>query len=429
MNSAINSETSCCTERDEGECMKQLRRCDAANAQFAILTINAGSSSVKLAVYAGGAELLCTLKGDLNGTGTKGARFSATCGEERDERAVEAPDHEAAANFVLAWLEEHGVLESVDGVGHRVVHGLEHAAPAPITSELIAQLHQAVAYAPEHLPAELRLIEAIAERKPHLPQVACFDTAFHSTMPRVARLLPIPRRYQTPGVRRYGFHGLSCEYLLDELARLAGPQAANGRVLLAHLGNGASITALNGGRSLDTTMGFTPAGLVMSTRSGDLDPGLVLHLARTENMTPAQFDRMVHHESGLLGISEISSDMRELLTHEQTDARAADAVTLFCYQARKSVGALATVIGGLDTLVFSAGIGERSAPIRARICDGLAFLGIELDERRNQTDAPLISTDSSRVAVRVIPTNEQLMIARTVSRVLGLSAETPRRRA
>jgi acetate kinase len=409
--------------------MKQLRRCDATSAQSAILTINAGSSSVKLAVYAGGAELICTLNGDLSGTGTNRARFSATCGEERVERAVEAPDHEAAANVVLAWLEEHGVLESVDGVGHRVVHGLAHAVPAPITAGLIAQLQQAVAYAPEHLPGELRLIEAIAKRKPHLPQVACFDTAFHSTMPRVARLLPIPRRYQTPGVRRYGFHGLSCEYLVDELTLMAGPQAANGRVLLAHLGSGASITAVKGGRSLDTTMGFTPAGLVMSTRSGDLDPGLVLHLARTENMTPAQFDRMVHHESGLLGVSEISSDMRELLACEQTDARAADAVTLFCYQARKSIGALATVIGGLDTLVFSAGIGERSAPIRARICDGLAFLGIELDERRNQTDAPLISADSSRVAVRVIPTNEQLMIARTVSRVLGLNADTPRRRA
>ena len=215
---------------------------------------------------------------------------------------------------------------------------------------------------------------------------------------------------------------MSCEYPIEELARLAGSAPANGRVLLAHLGNGASITAVKGGRSLDTTMAFTPAaGLMMGTRTGDLDPGVLLHLARTENLTIPQLDRMVHHESGLLGVSGRSADMRELLAHEPDDEAAAQAVALFCYDATKQIGALAAVLGGLDTLVFSAGIGERSATVRARICDGLAFLGIELDDRRNAAHAPVISSDASRVAVRVIPTDEQLMIARSVCRLLDTS--------
>jgi acetate kinase len=243
-------------------------------------------------------------------------------------------------------------------------------------------------------------------------------------MPRVATLLPIPRRFQTARVRRYGFHGLSCEYLIEELARLAGSATANGRVLLAHLGNGASITAVKGGRSLDTTMAFTPAaGLMMGTRTGDLDPGVLLHLARTENLTIPQLDRMVHHESGLLGVSGLSADMRELLAHERDDEAAVQAVALFCYDATKQIGALAAVLGGLDTLVFSAGIGERSAPIRARICDRLAFLGVELDNRRNAANAAVISSDASRVAVRVIPTDEQLMIARSVCRLLDTTPQ------
>jgi acetate kinase len=263
-------------------------------------------------------------------------------------------------------------------------------------------------------------MEAFRQRHPTLPQVACFDTAFHRTMPRIASLLPIPRRYEAAGVRRYGFHGLSYEFLMEELARLGDPAAAKGRVILAHLGNGASLAAVRDSKSIDTSMGFTPtAGLVMSSRSGDLDPGLVSYLARTEQMSAPQFQEMVTHASGLLGVSETSSDMRDLLARESEDMRAAEAVALFCYQAKKWIGSFAAALGGLDTLVFAGGIGENAPLIRERICDKLGFLGIELNEVRNAKNASLISTDSSRVAVRVIRTDEELMIARSTMRVLG----------
>ncbi|HUJ50645.1 MAG TPA: acetate kinase, partial [Bryobacteraceae bacterium] len=245
-------------------------------------------------------------------------------------------------------------------------------------------------------------------------------TAFHRTMPRVARLLPIPRRYAAKGVERYGFHGLSYTYLMEELGRL-DPEAQNGRVILAHLGNGASLAAVRHGKSIDTSMGFTPtAGLVMSTRTGDLDPGLVYHLARTERVTAARFQHMVNHESGLLGVSATSSDLRDLCASEATDIRAAEAVELFCYQVKKWIGAYAAALGGLDTLVFAGGIGENAPLIRKRICDGLAFLGIQLNQKRNAKNATQISPDESRVTVRVIRTDEELMIARSVTRLLNL---------
>jgi acetate kinase len=267
------------------------------------------------------------------------------------------------------------------------------------------------------------LIQAFRQRLPKLPQVACFDTAFHRTMPRFAKLLPIPRRYDEKGLQRYGFHGLSYAYLMEELARLGDAAATRGRVILAHLGNGASLAAVLDGKSIDTSMGFTPtAGLVMSTRSGDLDPGLAPYLARTEHMTTEQFYEMVNHKSGLLGVSEISSDMRDLLAAEAHDIRAAEAVALFCYQAKKWIGSFAAALGGLDTLVFAGGIGENAPPIRARICDGLAFLGIELSQSRNAESAPVISTDASRATVRVIATDEDLMIARSVSHILETRA-------
>jgi acetate kinase len=236
-------------------------------------------------------------------------------------------------------------------------------------------------------------------------------------MPGVAKRLPIPRRYGTKGVERYGFHGLSYAYLMEELTRI-DPVAAKGRVILAHLGNGASLAAVHHGESVDTSMGFTPAsGLVMGTRTGELDPGVGYYLARTERMTAARFQQMVNHESGLLGVSGTSSDMRQLLAREGRDARAAEAVDLFCYQAKKWIGSFAAVLGGVDSLVYTGGIGEQAAPIRQRICDGLGFLGIELDEKRNAKSAPLISPDTGSVQVRVIPTNEELMIAKLVSRV------------
>jgi len=263
------------------------------------------------------------------------------------------------------------------------------------------------------------MIELIGERVPGLLQVACFDTAFHRDMPRVARILPIPRRFTEKGVERYGFHGLSYAFLMEELARVAGDKAAQGRVILAHLGNGASLAAVRGGKSIDTSMGFTPAaGVPMSTRSGDLDPGLVWYLAQTEHMSAQQFHRMVNHESGLLGVSETSSDLRDLLDREANDVRAAEAVALFCYQVRKWIGAFAAALGGLDTLVFAGGIGENASVIRARICEDLGFLGIKLDGKRNAVGEALISADGSHAQVRVIRTDEDVIIAKAVFRIL-----------
>ena len=252
-------------------------------------------------------------------------------------------------------------------------------------------------------------------------QVACFDTAFHHDLPRVAQLLPIPRRFEARGVRRYGFHGLSYAYLLEELARVAGPRAAAGRVIMAHLGNGASLAAVREGKSIDTSMSFTPtAGVPMSTRSGDLDPGLVWYLVLVEHLDAHAFNEMVNFQSGLLGLSETSADMRDLLAHESGDVRAKEAVEVFCYQVKKTIGAYAAALGGLDTLIFAGGIGEHAPPVRARICAGLEFLGVEIHAARNAANEAVISTDAGRVAVRVMHTDEESMIARLVSQVLGL---------
>ena len=347
--------------------------------------------------------------------------FSNPTGNQQDSRSIAVSDHTSAANFLIDWLQEQDGFASVQAVGHRVVHGMKHTAPELVTQELLDELHRLRPYDPDHLPREIELIEAFRQRHPKLPQVACFDTAFHRTMPRVAKLLPIPRRFDAKGVQRYGFHGMSYAYLMEELTRLGDPAATKGRVILAHLGNGASLAAVRDGKSIDTSMGFTPtAGLVMSTRSGDLDPGLAPYLARTEQITAKQFYEMVNQQSGLLGVSEISSDMRDLLAQESGDVRAAEAVALFCYQTKKWIGSFAAALGGLDTLVFAGGIGENAPLVRARICDGLGFLGIELNETRNAKSAPLISPDAGRVAVRVIRTDEELMIARSVTRLLSL---------
>jgi acetate kinase len=384
-----------------------------------ILTINGGSSSIKFALYAAVEPLKRGLYGTVDRIGLSGTNltFHDADGKPQASRELIAADHKSAANSLLDWLETQLDFTAVKAVGHRVVHGMKHTEPEIVTPELLAELHRISPYDPDHLPREIELIEAFRQRHPKLPQAACFDTAFHQTMPRVAKLLPIPRRFDAKGIQRYGFHGLSYAYLMEELARLGDPAATKGRVILAHLGNGASLAAVRDGRSIDTSMGFTPtAGLVMSTRSGELDPGLAPYLARTEQMTTKQFYEMVNHKSGLLGVSETSSDMRDLLDHEKSDERAAEAVALFCYQAKKWIGAYAAALGGLDTLVFAGGIGENASPVRSRICEGLNFLGIELDESRNAEAAPVISTDASRVMVRVIRTDEELMIARSVLR-------------
>ena len=387
-----------------------------------LLIINVGSSSIRFSVY-DEISMARQLSGKIDRGGLQGMEMlvSDTSSESPVDNPIPIPscDFEKAAEFLLKWLSEHPCFPSIRAVGHRVVHGMKHTAPTPITTNLLAELRSLIPYAPEHLPQEIMLIEAFQNRHADLSQFACFDTSFHQNMPRVAKSLPIPRRYSQQGVERYGFHGLSYSYLMEELARLGDPAATKGRVILAHLGNGASLAAVAKGESIDTSMGFTPAsGLMMSTRSGDLDPGLFSYLASEEKMTADGFQTMVNKESGLIGISETSSDLRDLLAIEATDVRAAEAVAMFCYQAKKWIGSFAAVLGGLDTLVFSGGIGENSSVVRERICDGLGFLGIELDVQRNAESAQVISSDAGRTAVRVIPTDEELMIARSACRVL-----------
>ena len=393
-------------------------------ADSRILTINGGSSSIKFALFEVGEPLRRILGGELERIGTPQAalRVKGLNSADNFSRPVTAADHTVAVGALADWIEKHSGRDALAAVGHRVVHGgPKYSEPQQVTAEMIEELHGLCPFDPEHLPLEIELIEAFRQRHPRLPQVSCFDTAFHRTMPRVATLLPIPRRFEAAGVRRYGFHGLSFEFLMAELVRLGEPAATKGRVILAHLGSGASLAAVRDGKSIDTSMGFTPtAGLVMSSRSGDLDPGLVSYLARTEQMSAAQFQKMVTHESGLLGVSQTSSDMRDLLDRETKDLRAAEAVGLFCYQAKKWIGAFAVALGGVDTLVFAGGIGENAPPVRERICDGLGFLGIELDQECNAKSSSLISSQAGRVKVRVIRTDEELMIARSASRVLDL---------
>lgn len=394
-------------------------------ADSTLLTINAGSSSIKFALFRVGRSLVCRLRGSIEWSDD--GRASLTSRFELDGPGPEPPpdfERDDAPPVLLRWLEEREGLGSLAAIGHRVVYGRQRQGPEPVTPLLIDELRQFAPDDPEHLPRELSLIEAFAMGRPGLPQVVCFDSSFHRSLPPVARLLPIPRRYQALGVERYGFHGLSYAYLMQALAELGDPAAATGRVILAHLGNGASMAGVLAGRSIDTSMGFTAAsGLPMGTRSGDLDPGLVDYLARTEGQTAAQFQHMVHRESGLLGLSELSSDMRQLLALEATDPRAKDAIDLFCYQTKKWIGAFSAALGGLDTLVFAGGIGENAPEVRARACAGLGFLGVELDASRNAAGDGVISSTASRVTVRVIRTDEELVIAQSVARLLREDAQ------
>jgi acetate kinase len=396
-------------------------------AEVRILTINGGSSSIKFAMFEACDSLRRILEGEIERIGLPEATLRVKELNETGSfsRLVTARDHTVAVRALMDWIEERSRRDPLAAVGHRVVDGgPRYSEPQLITREMVEDLRRLTPFDPEHLPEEILLTEAFHRRFPALPQVACFDTAFHHDLPRVARLLPIPRRYEAQGVRRYGFHGLSYAFLMGELARLAGAERAQGRVVLAHLGSGASLAAVRDGNPVDTSMSFTPAaGVPMGTRSGDLDPGLVWYLARTEKMSAKQFNEMVNGQSGLLGISETSSDMRDLLDREAHDVRAAEAVALFCYQVKKWIGAFAAALGGLDTLVFAGGIGEKAPVVRTRICEGLGFLGIELDVERNAANKGVISTAGGRVAVRVIRTDEEVMIARTVCRVLGLGSE------
>jgi acetate kinase len=363
-----------------------------------ILCLNAGSSSLKFALYRMGDQ-----KEELLTSGTMPA-----------DATRDASEHRAAVRRVFADLETRG-LSAPAAAGHRLVHGgPAYAAPRRIDAELLAALRRVIALAPLHLPSELEVIEAVTDNYPDLPQVACFDTAFHRRMPELAQRFPLPRTLWSEELRRYGFHGLSYEYIVGAL----GP-AGLARTIIAHLGNGASLVAVRDGRPMDTTMGLTPiGGVMMGTRSGDLDPGVLLYLSREKGYDAQRLERLLNEESGLLGVSGIASDMKTLLTRRQDDPRAAEAVGMFCASVRKHIGALSAVLGGIQTLVFTGGIGERAAPVRWDICDGLAHLGIRLDPRRNADDADTISDPASACTVRVIPTNEDLMIARHTRAVL-----------
>jgi acetate kinase len=400
----------------------------AVPASHQILTINSGSSSVKFSLYRLGASEELRLAGKLERIGVAGGRFQANdqAGNRLVTRQVDLPDHGAAFQTLFDWLREGDYSRDLAAVGHRLVHGgRSHVKTQKITPRALEDIQRLVPLAPDHLPHEIKAIEEVSRRFPDLTQVACFDTAFHRRMPAVAQSYALPEAYTRDALIRYGFHGLSYEYLLLELAREAGPEAAQGRVIMAHLGNGASMAALHEGQSRDTTMGMTPTGgLVMSTRVGDLDPGVLLYLLREQGLNVAALNTLVNQQAGLLGVSGRSSDMQDLLGREAADVAAAAAVQLFCYQARKFLGALTAVLGGLETLVFTGGIGENAPIIRARICHNLEFLGLRLDEPRNAANAPIISGPDSRVTVRVMRTNEELMIARhTHDLLVGSGAE------
>jgi acetate kinase len=368
----------------------------AVMTQSTVLAINAGSASVKSAL------------------------FTFEANPRSLQRAAVEPDVTSHVQDLLMVAEQSGDTR-LTAIGHRIVHGgPDHYEPQRITENFLDQLERLVPFAPNHLPAAIALVKAMRQARPNVPHIACFDTAFHHDLPEVARRLPIPRSYDEKGVRRYGFHGLSYAYLLQELRRRAGQEAASGAVVLAHLGNGSSVAAVRGGRSVDTSMCFTPlGGVIMSTRSGDLDPGLVTYIARSGGLTPDQIEDLLSHKAGLLAISGSTGDMRQLLERERTDEACRLAVDMYAYQIKKWIGAFAAALGGIETLVFSGGIGEHAPEVRRRICQGLEFLGVRIDPQANAANSDVISTSGAPVAVRVIPTDEELMIAQAVYEVLS----------
>jgi len=388
------------------------------------LTINGGSSSIKFSLYQLDGTLTVLLFGEIENMGLENTKLNYEFYETNQKGSfdIKQENQDAVIHIMMDWLEKQEDFASVMGIGHRIVQGMKHTEPELITPELLIELKTFSAFDPEHLPFEIKLIELFKERYQSIAQIACFDTSFHGFMPEVAKWLSIPRRFNAKGIRRYGFHGLSYSYLLEEFERSAGKEAAKGRIIMAHLGNGASLAAVKDGKSVDTSMGFTPSsGIPMGTRTGDLDPGVAWYLMKIEKLNPKEFSHLINYESGLLGISEISSDVRELIKKIDSDIRAAQAIELFCNQAKKWIGSFAAVLGGLDTLIFSGGIGQNAPTIRQRICIGLQFLGIEMEETRNMKNQMIISSDKSKVTVLVINTNEELMIARLVCRVLKWS--------
>jgi len=384
-----------------------------------ILSINGGSSSIKFSLFEKKEQLVARIAGVIKRIGFDDAELVVKDVEAEQEHRhrIRAKTISEAAGNLMKWLDlQHS--ENIVAVGHRIVQGINHKDAETITDGLLEELKNNISIDPDHLPGELMLIKGFREKYPHIPQVACFDTAFHTTMPKRATMLALPRRYFKSGLRRYGFHGISYSYLMQ---KLEDEERADGKIILAHLGNGASLAAVINRQSTDTSMGFSPAGgFPMSTRSGDLDPGVIAFLLKNESLTSNQFSNLVNHQSGLLGISETSSDMQDLLKAQKSDEKAAEAVEIFCYQVKKWIGSFSAALSGLDILVFSGGIGENAPEVRARICDGLQYLGIELDEKMNERSEKIISASNSKICVYVIPTDEELMIAKMVCRVLSV---------
>ena len=380
-----------------------------------LLTINAGSSSIKFAFYLIDDANTRLSSGHVDNIGRENTNlhFEVDGSDIPESIELTKKTFNEIGDFLLEWLNNRPEMKALKAIGHRVVYGINHDHPAAISAAVLAELKTTIRYDPEHMPGALYLIESLGKKYPGVEQIACFDSSFHSSMPSVAKMLPLPRRYFERGIRRYGFHGLSYSYLMEELVKLDGKEAGKGKVVLLHLGNGASLAAVRFGKSQDTSMGFTPAsGIPMSTRSGDIDPGLAWYLMQVDNMTAGEFNHLINYESGLLGLSGSSGDIKDLLDARNTDPRAADAVDMFCYQVKKCIGAFAAALGGLDTLVFSGGIGSNSPIIREKVCRGLQFLGVQLDFSRNSNNEQIISDHTSGVKIRAMKTNEELMIAR-----------------
>ena len=385
------------------------------------MTINTGSSSLKAALYPLGAYDRPAFSAKIERIGDKGGRLELVDarGGALANESCDLPDHRAAWDTLIDQMRRLRLTEDLAAIGHRVVHGgPSYREPRIISDDMLTALRALIPIDPDHLPQALDAIASARRTFGGVPQVACFDTAFHQHMPRLAQIYALPRDLQEAGVIRYGFHGLSYESIMRQLCIL-DRAAAHGRVVIAHLGNGASMAAVREGRGIDTTMGFSPTGgLMMGTRSGDLDPGVLFYLQESRHLSASELSVLVNKQAGLLGVSGTSADMRDLLEREAADPRAREAIELFCYQAKQFLGALAAVLGGLDTLIFTGGIGERADPVRARICADLRFLGIEADPERNRAQAPIISRDDSAVVVRVMATDEDSMIARHTAELL-----------
>ncbi|MFZ1203169.1 MAG: acetate/propionate family kinase [Candidatus Acidiferrales bacterium] len=390
--------------------------------QQTILTINRGSGTLKAGLYKAtdSPTLVASIKVDRAGTPEARIKIADASKKTLLDSSVQEAGANSDLSAVLKWLKNSNYISHLAGIGHRLVHGGPHYTESQrITPEVLAELGKIAPLDPDHTPQAIQNIRFFSDRLPHTPQIGCFDTAFHATLPKVARTYALPRKFYDEGLRRYGFHGLSCEYILQQL-RATDPALAVGRLIIAHLGNGASMTAVNNGKSVDTSMGFTPLeGLVMGTRSGDIDPAAVIYLDQHDRLSPRDIDALLNKQSGLLGVSGTSSDMRDLLEKEARDEHAAEAVALFCYRAKKYVGAYAAALGGLDALIFAGGIGENAPPVRERVCAGLDFLGLEIDPAANRSNAPVISSARTHVKIKVIKTDEDIVIAQHVLAIVG----------